>query len=188
MKYLVFTLLVVVAVWYFFIRADTGPVGSSTHAVPLSSEKQLQALLAAGNVDAGQLAAICSAAPEVCAKYLRGKQIRIEGSIAEIRTSGMEGRRADLLLNGASQRKLVLVCDLDQYSGEAVNFRYLGKFQVVGTELLYLLQRNRTLTKKVVTTQGAAISQFCALKNLGASIVEFQMVNGPMWAGAETNQ
>ena len=68
-----------------------------------------------------------------------------------------------------------------------MNFRYLGKFEAVGTELLYLLQRDRTITKKVVTTQGAVVSQFCALRSLGASWIEFNMVNGPTWAGAETN-
>lgn len=185
MRYLVLALLAAVAGWYFFMRVDSNP--ANVHAVAISPEQQFRSALAGGAVSAAQLASLCSSYPQLGLKLLNGKQIRIDGTVAEVRTSGLEGRRADVLLNDGGSRKIVLICDLDQYNGTSVNFRYLGKFEVVGTELLYLLQRRDALTKKVITTQGALISQSCSLKSMGASLVEFQMVNGPLWANAEAS-
>ncbi len=181
------TLLVVVAAWYFLVRTDSTPANDG-HVVKASPEQQWQALLAESPVDGARLAALCSSYPQLGAKLLNGVQIKITGTVAEVRASGMEGRRANVMLMSNTPRKVVLVCDLDQYSGPGVNFRYLGKFQGVGTELLYLLEKDHSLTKKVVTTQGEEISQFCSLQSMGASLIQFQMVNGPEWAHAETNE
>ncbi|MGH8045912.1 MAG: hypothetical protein ACREKL_01580 [Chthoniobacterales bacterium] len=136
---------------------------------------------------APELAAMCSSYPQLAIPLLRGRQFSISGTVAEVRTSGIEGRRADVVLDGPGPRKIVMVVDLDQYSRPAVNFRYLGRFEAVGTELLYMVEQNGTRTKKVVTTQGATVLQFGALKTLGGTLVEFNMVNGPVWAGAQTN-
>jgi len=188
MKYAVLTLLAAVAVWYFFIRGDST---SSSAAAPQppprppTPEQQFQTLLSGDTVDAAQLAALCSSYPQLAARALNGRQIRIKGTIADVQSSGIDGRRADLLLSGGGQRKIMLICDLDQYNSPSVNFRFVGRFEAVGPELLYLVQRDSTLTKKVVATQGSSINQSCSLKSMGMSFVEFQMVNGPEWARAE---
>ncbi len=184
MRYWVLALLAVVGLWYFLQAPDKTVIVEAPKATP---QQQFQALLSGEVVDAAKLAALCSAYPELAIRFLHGKQIKIRGTVAEVRTSGMEGRRADVVLGGNSPRQIVLVCDLDQYSRPGINFRYLGKFEAVGTELLYLVQRERTLQKKAVVTEGTEITEFGALKSMGASLVEFEIVNGPAWAGAETN-
>ncbi len=189
MRNLLVIVLIAAAAWFFFFRG--GPASQKAAIAPpppAPPAQQFASLLASSPVDAVQLAAVCTAQPQLGAQLLKGKKIQIKGTIAEVRTSGMEGRRANLILNSNSRRKILLVCDLDQYSGPGVNFRYIGKFEALGAELLYLVHRNNTYTKKVVTTQGASVSQFAALKSMGATFIEFQMVNGPSWAGAETNR
>jgi hypothetical protein len=186
MRCLALIILVAAAVCVFYFWKEQAPAPVVAKDRPPA--EQFEALLRSGSVDAAQLAAFCTANPQLANKLLRGKQISIRGTVSSIMISGMQGRRADVTLNGSSQRKIVLICDLDQYSGPGVNFRYLGNFQVVGTELLYLVERRGRLTKKVVTTHGATVSQYCSLRTLGGTRVEFQMVNGPQWAKAEINK
>jgi hypothetical protein len=187
MKYLVLALLLIVAVWYFFIRVDpTAP--ATTHAVALSPEQQWQELLAQDTVEAPRLAALCAAYPQLAARLLNGKQIRIRGTVSAVHETGMEGRRADVFLETDGARKLAMICDLDQYGGPGVNFRYIGWFRALGTELLYLAEKKTELIKRVVITEGAEVTQFGTLTRIGGSLIEFQMVNGPLWANAELNQ
>ena len=188
MKYLLVALLAAVVCWFVFFRGGGQVESAPAVAAQVPPEQKFKALLSTGEVDAGELAALCSAYPVLGSRLLNGRQFRIKGTVAEVRTSGMQGRRADVLLEGGGPRRIMMVCDLDQYSGPGIGFRYLGKFEVVGTELLYLVQRKSTLTKSVVITQGVGITQFCSLKSMGASWIEFKMVNGPAWAHAETNQ
>lgn len=189
MRNLLIIAAIVVAVWFFFFRgASQKEEAAIAPLPPASPAQQFATLLASSPVDAAPLAALCSAYPQLGAQLLHGRQIQIKGTVAEVRTSGIDGRRAVVILNGSAPRRVVLICDLDQYSGPGVNFRYVGKFEAVGTELLYLVKRKNVLTKKVVITQGASISQYSSLKSMGASFIEFQMVNGPAWAKAETNE
>jgi hypothetical protein len=187
MRLLVIALLALAAVWYFFIR-PAAPPPPAPPAVALTPLQRFQAVLSTKPVKAAELAGVCSAYPQLGIQLLRGKQFQINGTVAEVRTSGIQGRRADVVLEGPGPRKIVLVVDLDQYSRPSVNFRYIGKFEVVGTELLYLFERSGTLTKKIVITQAATVTQYASLKTLGGTLVEFNMVNGPAWAQAETNK
>jgi hypothetical protein len=187
MRYLVIALLALAAVWYFFLRPEPAPPPAPP-PVAQTPQQQFSVVLSSKPVKAPELATVCSSYPQLGIQLLRGKQFQISGTVAEVRTSGIQGRRADVVLDGPGPRKIVLVVDLDQYSRPAVNFRYIGKFEAVGTELLYIVDRDGTRTKRVVITQAAAITQFGALKTMGGTFVEFNMVNGPAWAGAETNK
>jgi len=187
MKYLVLAFVLAFGIWYFFIRSSPETTVAPA-PVSLTPQQEFEAVISKNPIDAAQLASVCSRFPQLGVPLLRGKQFNIAGTVAEVRSTGIEGRRGDVVLNGPGPRKIVLVCDLDQYSRPAINFWYLGKFEAAGTELLYLVKRDRTLTKKVVTTQGARVTQFAALKTFGGTLIEFNMVNGPQWAGAETNK
>jgi len=188
MKYLFLAIVLAVGIWYFFIRSSP-ETASAPAAVSLTPQQEFEAVISKNPVDAAQLASVCSRFPQLGVPLLRGRQINISGTVAAVRTSGIEGRRADVLLDGPGPRKIVLVCDLDQYSRPAVNFHYIGKFEAVGTELLYLYkhEKGRILTKTVVTTQSRRVTQYSALKTFGGTLIEFNMVNGPEWAHAQTN-
>jgi len=189
MRRLLIIAVIAVAAWFFFFR-DVPQAETSTIAppAPVPPSRQFETLLSSSPVDAGQLASLCSAYPRLGAKLLKGRQIQIKGTVADMRTSGMDGRRAEVILTNGAARKLVLVCDLDQYATMGVGLRYVGRFQVVGTELLYLAQLPlQTSTKRTVTTQGAAVTRPATLSKMGASWIEFKIVDGPSWAGALTN-
>lgn len=185
MRYLVVAALLAAGLWYFFLRSEPEPAAP---AVVLTPQQEFEAVISKNPVHSGDLASVCSRFPQLAVSLLRGRQLTITGAVSAVRASGMQGRRADVLLDGAAPRKIVLVCDLDQYSRPAVNFHYLGKFEAVGTELLYLVKKGDTLTKKVIVTAGATVTQAAALKTFGGTFVEFNMVDGPAWARAETNK
>jgi hypothetical protein len=170
MKYLFIAIVVVVAGWFFFFRGQDAPPASAPLPPP-SPEQQFEALFAGTPVEAVKLGALCQAYPQLAERYLRDRSFRLSGTVQDFRLGGLDGRRAEILLQTGTKRQLVVVYDLDQYEGLNVHERLPGRYAIVGVELFRV--NSAGAGKNLICTKGQPFLQSVATKNVGASFISF---------------
>jgi hypothetical protein len=177
MKYFVFVVLLAAAVWYFFFNNSSAP-DPSVRIVPASPEKQFAALFETGVVEAEKLGALCQAYPQVASQFLKNREFKLHGNIKDFRLTGIDGRRAEVLLRTGTQRQLIIVYNLDQYFRLGMSQRTKGKYSIVDTELFYI--NSEGTNRRLLFAKELETTQTVVTKSVGVTNVAFLAVtNAP---------
>ena len=184
MKYFVLFVLAAIAAWYFFFRdAGTVPL-TETRVVRVTPDKQFATLFSSSPVDAGRLAALCQAYPQLGAQVLRNREFRIHGRIRDFRLTGMDGRRADVMFHSDVPKVIVVNFNLDQYFRTYINQAQGGRYTIVDTELLWVNPAMGGSAKKLLFAKETEIEQVVAMKSFGATNITFTAVQSAPTSGS----
>jgi hypothetical protein len=181
MRYLVVIVLLVAAAWYFHLR-DRRADDLQVRVVPPTPEKQFTSVLSANPVEAESLATLCQTYPGLGAQFLKNREFKIHGVIKDFRLSGMDGRRAEILLRTKTQRQLIITYNLDQYFRLGLNERRKGRYSIVDTELFLLDGDGQN--KKLLFAKELEVTQIVATRSFGATNIAFLAVTNAPSGGA----
>ena len=177
MRYILILILSLAAIWYFFLRAEPPkplePLPTPTPMpVRMTAEEQFLQVLAGTPVDASKLGRMCSAYPALAPRLLQNRQFQLAGTIADIRLSGLNGRKAEVLLHSEGSKRIVVVFDMDRYVRTTVSERAAGKFAIIDTELLWV-PRDGAGQKRVLVSKESRVQWGVTTQSIGATNIVF---------------
>ncbi len=129
--------------------------------------------LSRGSISAGELAELEMRDPKLVRNQLRNQALNITGEIASLRVTGIDKNIAELVLGTPVSRKVQLRIDLKKFERVADIGRPGGRYEVVGHELLFFKEGNRT--PKVLFRRGQSVNMRSRFVRVGAAELLFDV-------------
>jgi len=182
MKPFIFLIAICIIGWGWWKVFQNTP---TTPTPPPTPEDQLQALLGGSPVDAAKLAALCEQFPQKANTILKGRKIKVIGTIKRLLVRGIDSADLDIDLFGTSRFNVVFSTDNSRYNTEHTGYQGYGyKFVKSRNRLLkYSFQQkmdggNYTTLDRVIYTEGEKVTLEGFIEAIGPTRIKIHYAEG----------
>ncbi len=161
------------------------PTLSPEPTPPPTPEEQLQALVSGSPVDATKLANLCEMYPSQANLILKGREIKVTGTIKKLWVKGIQSADMDIDLIGTPKRNVVFSTDYARYNTEHTGRQSYDYKLIKSGNILLMYSSHRKLNggsyetlDHVVHTEGEKVTLEGLIETTGPASIKIHYAKG----------